>query len=223
MTNDRDYEQIRNAIEQHTSLADRIGDQVEDWIQRVVTDVVADRLPISAVRHPLGFVCLPVNRTGDDGACVHLWSPDWRPATLTTSATHCHSWDLLSYVIAGQLRNQVVRVIDAPSLATHRVFEVHSGRSGDDIRATDRLVRAEPEATSVHATGDVYRLPSGVFHQTLPDTDVVATLAFGSGQPGATDLSLGALNSPNHHVRRELCDRENTIRAAELVLGLLSR
>jgi hypothetical protein len=218
MTNDRDYEQIRDAIEQQAP-----SQRVLAWIERVVNDVVAGRLPIAAVRHPLGFVCLPVSRTDDDGACVHLWSPDWRPATLTTSTTHCHSWDLLSYVIHGRLRNRVVRVVDAPSVATHRVFEVRSGPAGDDIRATARLVRSEPGATSVHGTGDVYRLPAGVFHQSLPDADVIATLAFGSGRPGATDLSLGALGSADHHVRREVCDHEATIQAAELVLGLLSR
>src|SRR5258708_22070643 len=82
---------------------------------------IADcRSEIRAVRHPLGFLCLPIERHDDCGLCVHLWGSRVAQARSTTSGMHAHSWDLVSLVLAGELRNDVVAVLDEHP--THRVF-----------------------------------------------------------------------------------------------------
>jgi hypothetical protein len=207
------YFELFEAIEQGVS------ERISGWVHRALDEVLDGRQAARAVSHPLGFVCLPLHRSRDQGVCVHLWGPRWRRATPTTSQTHCHSWELLSWVLTGELRNQTIRVIDGTESPTRRVFEVHSDATGDEIRATGRLVRHEVRATTTHRTGEAYRLPAGVFHETLvPETDdPVITVALGLTTSGVADLSLGELHTTSHYIRRELCSEQDTIQAAEAV------
>ncbi len=190
---------------------------VTGWVFDVLTDVVGGRLPVGMVRHPLGFLCVPAHRDGDVGACVHLWPDNWQRAAPTTSQTHCHSWDLLSWVAAGALHNRTIQVVDTGDSPTHRVFEVRSDPDGDLLVPTGRLVRAVVEKTETHRAGESYSLPAGRFHETLvPESaDVVVTVALGRTRTGRADLSLGRPDTGAHRVTRLLCGRDEAVRAAE--------
>ncbi|MBB5077244.1 hypothetical protein [Nonomuraea endophytica] len=172
------------------------------------------------VHHPLGFVCLPLERTGGDGVCLHLWSRRLPGAGSTTSQIHCHSWDLVSHVLYGQVRNVHAVVTDTPAAeATHQVFEVVSGDDGDRISPTPRTVRHSTGLVEVFGAGDTYTLPADSFHSSVvPEGGEAATIALGSGRTGSRDLSLGPLGAPGHHVaRRPLDDGERAL-AVQLVL-----
>ncbi|MDL4770922.1 MULTISPECIES: hypothetical protein [Thermomonosporaceae] len=206
------YEEIRGEIAAGTAAGTLPG-----WARRVLADVAAGRSRIAAVRHPLGFLCLPVERSGEFGVCLHLWSPEVRPAPPTTSELHCHSWELLSFVLYGTVRNVRVRVDDAGPGGdpTHRVFEVVSRDDVDELRATGRGVRYTSCGSAAHRTGESYALPAGIFHSTLIEGGRdAATVALGRRTPGGGDLSLGPLGTPGHRVRRSRCDPGDTARAA---------
>ncbi|WP_052371395.1 hypothetical protein [Amycolatopsis taiwanensis] len=193
------------------------GMNVPQWTIETMREVAAGRSDVRAVRHPLGFVCLPLERAGERGVCVHVWSAQLRAGQATTSTVHAHSWDLVSYVLYGRLRNELVDVADDLEAPTHRLCEVSSDAAGDEIRRTGRLVRRGGSVSEVHQRGDVYGLPAGVFHETVPEGET-ATVALGSGRPGAVDLALGGLHTGTHRVRRQLCDRHETAHAATVVL-----
>src|SRR5438046_868304 len=127
------------------------------WAMGVLEDIGAGRRTVTAVRHPLGFLCLPVERRGSPGGrlgvCLHLWSPWLARATTTTSQIHCHSWELISFVLYGEVRNVPARIRDARDSATHQVFEVLSRGDTDEIRATGRLVRYSPGIVGEHHGG----------------------------------------------------------------------
>ncbi|MFF0767816.1 hypothetical protein ACFYUK_02890 [Nonomuraea wenchangensis] len=179
--------------------------------------------PLSAVRHPLGFVCLPLERDGDEGVCVHLWSGSLAHAESTTSQIHCHSWDLFSHVLYGQIRNVHITVADAGAEATHRVFEVVSDASGDRISPTGRTVRHATGLVEVFGAGDTYTLPAGRFHSSVvPEGGEAATIALGRGRPGSHDLSLGPLDAGPHHVSRQPLDPGETALAVRLVTAHLT-
>src|SRR4030081_347780 len=91
---------------------------VSRWVVDVLTDIADGRRDLLAVRHPLGFICLPVQRSDADGVCVHLWQAELRNARSTTSQVHAHSWDLLSYVLFGEVHNEIVDVADDPANPT---------------------------------------------------------------------------------------------------------
>lgn len=191
------------------------------WAAEVLSEVAQGRGGVTGVRHPLGFLCLPLERTSDQGVCVHIWSDRLANARATTSATHAHSWDLLSYVLFGNLRNELVGVADAQQGPTHRLFEVDSGGDGDEIRRTARLVRRGAATTEFLQRGDVYSLPAGVFHETVPQSEA-ATIALGRCRPGTVDLTLGGLDTDSHRTRRHLVGQDETAHSAALVLDRLT-
>ncbi|MGW0208552.1 hypothetical protein ACWDZ8_23045 [Streptomyces sp. NPDC003233] len=182
--------------------------------------IVSGRRTLRAVRHPLGFVCLPILRDGDDGVCVHVFgTPEAQPDD-SVPQVHCHSWDLTSTVLYGQLDNRRVHIDDDPGDPTHRVFEVLSDPSGvDELRPTERLVRCRPGVRQTSARGQSYALPAGEFHTSVvPDGRPTATLVLGRTLPGRVDLSLGPPSAPGHRMVRRTCDATQTARIARAAL-----
>ena len=177
--------------------------------------------PLVAIRHPLGFICLPVARHGECGVCVHVWTEHPAKVQLTTSPMHSHSWDLLSYVLYGEVRNQLVQVEDAPATPSHRVFEVHSHGDADEIRRTARLVHCEPGSSQSTISGGSYQLAAGEFHMTVVAAQA-ATVVLGRGRAGTLDLSLGSLSTPTHRVPRQRCAPSETARLARALADRMS-
>lgn len=207
------YEEIREEI--HAGTAART---LPAWVGRilggVLEDAAAGRPSVPAVRHPLGFLCLPLERSGELGVCLHIWTPEVRPAPSTTSPVHCHSWELLSFVLYGTVRNVRMDVSEASCTGTQQVFEVVSQGDLDELRATGRAVHCSPAGSSTHRTGESYTLPAGVFHSTLiEDGRDAATVALGRQTAGGGDLSLGPLDVASHKVRRSRSDHADTLRA----------
>jgi hypothetical protein len=199
----------------HRVIADGTAARVlPGWARRVLEDIASGRSTITAVRHPLGFLCLPVERAGDLGVCLHLWSPQVRPAETTTSTVHCHSWELVSFVLYGAVRNARGGVLPPGDGPTHRMFEVVSGGGVDELRATGQTVRYGPVEARTHRAGEVYTLPAGVFHSTTVEGPDAATVALGRQVSDQVDLSLGPLDLRSHRIRRERCGAAETAGAA---------
>jgi hypothetical protein len=210
------YAKIETAIRQGTA-----AEWVPRWALELLRDIASGRCELTAVRHPLGFLCIPAQRNGEHGICIHVWTPALQPA-LTTSQVHSHSWDLTSYVLYGTLRNQRIRVAEAGAAATHRIFEVRSHDDRDELHATARLVSCEPERTREYGAGSVYFLQAGEFHTTVvPGAQQVATVALGRSRPHAADLSVGPLHARSHAITRSRCTAPETVRAALLAAGRL--
>lgn len=188
----------------------------------MLAEMADGRSEVSAVRHPLGFVCLPVYREGEYGVCVHAWSEALALADVTTSPVHSHSWDLVSFVLYGQVRNTLLHVFDDAAGATHRVFEIHSDDDVDEIRATSRCVRYLTARHRVAGPGDIYRLTAGQFHTSATDGGPdAATVVLGRSRV-SHDLSLGPLDTPTHRVRRQRCGVQETAEAARMIVGRLA-
>ncbi|MEU0741903.1 hypothetical protein [Streptomyces sp. NPDC006134] len=208
--------------------------------------VASGRRDLRAVRHPLGFVCLPILRDGPRGVCVHVFGSlgvsgisgisgisgvsgvsgpveaagtEARPGPAVPQV-HSHSWDLTSTVLYGRLGNRRMRVYEETARPTHRVFEVHSDPSGvDELRPTARLVACRPGTEQTSVRGQTYALPAGVFHTTVvPGDRPTATLVLGRTLPGRADLSLGPLQAPGHRMVRHTCDATQTARIARAAL-----
>lgn len=209
-----DYTELHAAI--RTGAAEQV---VPRWAADYLGAVADGDTAVSAVRHPLGFLCLPAWRGDGLGICVHIWTGE-EIVDPVTSAVHAHSWELTSYVLYGQVRNQIVGVSDTAADPTHRIFEIHTDPVLDTVRRTSRLVRCHTAAVDEHGPGDVYTLPSGVFHTTVVD-EYAATVALGQDRPGAVDLSLGGVHTTDHQVRRERCGPEQTRKAVATVLANL--
>lgn len=200
-------------------LAGRGAEVIPGWTIKTLAEISGGRLPVTAMRHPLGFACLPMERVNDDGLCLHVWSPELSLPTLTTSAVHKHSWDLLSYILYGTLRNDLIEVTEP---GPHRLFEVHSTDGVDEIRQTPTLVDYRVTDSATYHASEVYSLAAGEFHMTVCHGET-ATVAVGRGMPGLTDISLGDPDLGTHHVQRQRCTPEETAHIARLVTTRLTR
>lgn len=205
--------------------ADPTGPAVTRLVRAALREVAAGRRAVAAVRHPLGFVCLPVERLPGSGVCIHLWTGGPPDEKLTTSPVHSHSWDLVSQVLYGTVGNELVEVEEPPAgraAPTHRLFEVHSAGDLDRIRRTDRLVRYRSRGRTEHGAGETYQIPAGTFHlNVVPAEQTAATVVLAHYRPQVADLSLGGLDTASHTVCRRHCDRAGTLAASEQVLRRL--
>lgn len=193
-----------------------------DWLVAALRGVArGEGEGVTAVRHPLGFICLPIQRHGPLGLCVHVWTSRLAQATPTTSTVHCHSWALHSQVLYGSVRNTVMSTEESAS-PTHRVYEVHSSGGRDELRATPQVVRCTERSTEVRTAGDVYTLAAGVFHTTdVASDEETATAVFAQTLDDGTDLSLGPVEGQTHTVQRRYCDAAETELAARIVVDRL--
>ncbi|WP_106398570.1 hypothetical protein [Actinocorallia populi] len=207
--------------ELHRRLREGSGSrEVAGWAARTLSRVASGSLDVAGVLHPLGFLCLPVERSGRTGVCLHLWSPELPPPASTTSAWHCHSWSLLSLLLYGRLGNELGELGEPEEGTGMRVFEVLSRDGVDELRATPRTVRVSPVDGGTYTRGDVYTLPAGVFHRTVVAGEA-ATVALGAEHPGLRDLSLGPLGLGGHRVRRRRQGAGRTARLARRAAELL--
>lgn len=212
-----DYSDILHEI-RHTG-----GTRMPARVLAAMQDIAQGHRKMTAIHHPLGFVCLPMQRRGAYGICVHLWTEQRPDLELTTSPMHSHSWDLLSYVLYGEVRNQLLQVADAPDDPTHRLFEVHSDGDTDEIRPTARVVRCAPGPVESTCAGGTYQLVAGEFHMTVvPGAAEAATVVLGRARRDVVDLSLGSLHARRHRVSRHQCTAQETAQAATLIAQRLT-
>lgn len=220
------YRDLHEAI--RTGTAARV---IPAWAVDFLAGVADGRTDVASTRHPLGFLCVPAWRGDGYGICVHIWSDSLPRADTTTSQIHAHSWDLVSYVLYGTVRNEVFHPVDTGTSKdkdtdpTHRVFEIHTGAGYaglDAIRATSRLVRAGTPVAETYRHGDIYTVRSGVFHASVVAGEA-ATVALGEDRPGTVDLSLGGIDAADHDVRRWRCDPEETRCVAKAVTARIAR
>jgi hypothetical protein len=216
----------------HKQATEATRTAVTNWAINALESIADGCRPLLAVRHPLGFTCLPVERDGGDGVCVHLWSTRVDQARPTTSPFHTHCWELISYALFGRLDNRVMEVGDAregivswASLADgrglYRVLDVRTQKETDELVPTVRYVHCWPDQRQAVQAGDVYSVPAGVFHATdVPAGTEAATVALGRLVPGAPDCSLGSLETDRHEVRRRLYDADET---AAIARGIVAR
>jgi hypothetical protein len=202
------------------AIASGRADVVPRWAARAMRDVADGRRSLRAAVHPLGFTCLPIVREGHFGVCVHVWLPGEPRARPTTSQVHAHSWDLLSYVLFGQLSNELPVVADTDEAhpSPRRVLEVRSSGNTDDIVPTSRLVSCETGETELAVRDDVYMVRAGTFHSSVAGGDgATATVALGVMISGGADLSLGDPEAGTHQVRRTRLGARPTQDLARLV------
>jgi hypothetical protein len=202
------------------------AETIPPWSANVLRAIIEGRRTLRAAVHPLGFTCLPVIREGRYGVCVHAWLPGQQVARPTTSAVHAHSWDLVSYVLIGRLRNELPDVTGAQpgAVGAWQVLEVRSRGDTDVIVPTRRLVHCQAGESALHVQDDVYTVPAGTFHSSIADSaEPTVTIVLGSASSGGADLSLGSPGTRTHRVHRRRRAQAETAALARTIIDLYWR
>lgn len=175
------------------------------WAMSTLGSIGSGEFETAAVRHPLGFLCLPIYRGSPLGLCVHLWPAAAGGENDRCTPTHAHSWALTGLVLFGEICNELVQVTDS-HVPTHRIFCVSSYGGVDVVTTTSRLVREVILLREHLSAGRTYTLRPGSFHRTaFPRRGVAATLVFGEHHPSARDYMLGDLDQGQRRIERRSC------------------
>jgi hypothetical protein len=163
-------------------------------------------------RHPYGFFVMRCGSHSGADLRIHAWldvqrmrqEPDWPP--------HTHPGPILSFVIAGCVRNRVWNVV-RDRLGTHTVYQVSYSGEESVLKRTKRLVRVQPASETQICAGECYEVPAKVFH----DSDVApgeraVTVVWMRRFPGTESSVIGDRNGP-----REIRFRRTEVTASEVL------
>ena len=188
------------------------------WGRELLARALAAGSPM--VRHPLGFVCIPVERGTPIGVCLHLWLPTLVRPEPSTSRVHAHSWKLTSHVLCGSLVHDQIQVRQTVHDPTHRVFSVKSMGLLDRLEPTSRLVTQRVAGSQSIPTGTTYELPAGEFHATGVQ-GMTATMVLAEAANAGPEYTLAAINQAAHSMPRQLCGAREAA-AVRAAFGALS-
>ncbi|HZD71893.1 MAG TPA: hypothetical protein VFA45_24150 [Actinomycetes bacterium] len=202
----------------------RIGrrlDELHSGAVALLREIAVSRASFAAVRHPLGFIYATLLREGPTALRLHIWLAGLARPRLTTSPIHDHTWQLMSYVICGELENHIVEINDSAE-PTHRVFEIKGAGGADRLRPTDRLVRFRVASVQRVQARERYTIEAGRFHFTEVSSDrTVATLVLAERKAPVPERSLGPRHLSEHQTTREACPPGELRSAAARVLDTL--
>jgi hypothetical protein len=149
----------------------RSFDEVLDALRRVgIEDLVR---PDLMHRHVLGFIQLRLATRQSKELRVHYWPPDVR----FSEEPHTHLWDLVSYVLSGEIASTEYAVDRAPDQALRQQLYLVKPAPGGTVReGTGQHVSASIARTESHGAGSVYVVNHGTYHTSEPVSRMALTL-----------------------------------------------
>lgn len=157
----------------------------------------------AVTRHPYGFLVIKCGSHSAAELRIHVWldgprirqEPDWPP--------HTHPGPLLSFVVAGCVRNRFWNVV-SDRLGPHRIYQVSYSGEESVLKRTNQVVRVEEGPGRQICAGESYEVPEDMFH----DSDVApgrcaVTVVWMGGHTGAGSRVIGDPEGPPEiHFRR---------------------
>jgi hypothetical protein len=204
------------------------GESLSSWVRRFLARVVKDECAPLAKLHPLGFHCIPVYRSAEFGLCVHGWLPGAQRETSPTSDMHMHTFDMVSAVVAGNVFNKVLDLVDE-GRDRYRIFEIRKD-GGEDVDVfTDTGLDTAIEERDVRkvSAGQRYGIDRFVYHsadETVQIQDFTVTLMLAQNwddSPQRTLVEASRVGTIPLRYERTLLSEEATRGTALDILGLL--
>lgn len=210
-----------------------LAEGLTPWVSGYLEQVAAGERVTAAKLHPLGFHCIPVYRSDEFGLCVHGWLPGARRADSPTSDIHMHSFDTISAVLAGNVINKELKLVDVGP-ERYRIFEIRKdGERGDadvDVFSDTGLETAIEDREVVNvAAGQTYSVERFVYHsadETVRSEDCAVTLMLAEhwdASPQRTLVKASRADAVPRRYERTMLSEAATRRAATDILNLLSR
>ena len=166
-----------------SKLQDGGGDEagpLRSWVRHFLGQVAKGECAPVAKLHPLGFHCIPVYRSGEFGLCVHGWLPGKQREISPTSDMHMHTFDMISAVIAGNVINKELELVDGGA-DRYRIFEIRKdgGEDVDVFSDTGLETAIEERNVSKVSAGEQYSIERFLYHsadETVQNQDFTVTL-----------------------------------------------
>jgi hypothetical protein len=153
---------------------------LRSWVRHFLEQVAKGECAPVAKLHPLGFHCVPVYRSDDFGLCVHGWLPGAQREIPPTSDMHMHTFDMISAVIAGNVINKELELVEGGT-DRYRIFEIRKdgGEDVDVFTDTGLETAIEERRITRVSAGEQYGIDRFVYHsadETVQNQDFTVTL-----------------------------------------------
>ena len=192
-------------------------------VRNILNSILVVPGSVSAVWHPLGFMYLQLRHETNRTLRIHIWSPLPGEYTGLGWLIHKHNWSLSSYIICGQLENNIYNVSHNSDSPTHKIYAIEYLGLINRLRATDRFVLCKGEASQLQTEGSCYKITPGVFHATVVKSEVVATMVLATDAPDTTNEVLGDISgAASYLTERRPCCQKAVRRAIHLVLETMN-
>lgn len=221
----------REASTLRRTLGDGGGDEGESlrsWVRQFLERIVKGDCAPAAKLHPLGFTCIPAYRSAEFGLCVHGWLPWAQRVTSPTSDMHMHTFDMVSAVLAGNVLNKELDLVDeGPD--RYRIFEIRKdgGEDVDLFTDTGQETAIEERTITKVSAGQRYRIGRFVYHsadETVQNQDFTVTLMLAHNwddSPQRTLVEAARADTIPLRYERTLLSESATHAAALDILNLL--
>ena len=145
--------------------------------------------------HPYGFLVIRLGTyAGQTQVRLHIWPLGQRDRQQPDWPIHNHSWLLESHILCGHICDRQYQ-ITPDSDGLHRLYTTRFEHTRSYMEATTTRAHCSSAMVRVHATGDTYAIPHGIYHSTDVDADVFATTLVLMSQPtGEPPSVLGQLS-----------------------------
>lgn len=189
----------------------------------LMRELVYQAIPHLKWRHSgLGMLQAYVKEGARQELRVHIWHQSLRLAGINDAGLgHDHRFDMRSWVLVGQLIHKEIRTSVAPD-GVWKMYEVvnarkalrDTGSRAGEFRQVEASVKIRKRAMTISA-GHSYFFPKRTFHETLPNSKVVITVALKTKQE---ELPARVL-SRSYKQPRNAFEISLPTRQWELVLG----
>ena len=156
------------------------ADSPSSWVRHFLEQVAKGECAPVGKLHPLGFHCIPVYRSDEFGLCVHGWLPGKQREISPTSDMHMHTFDMISAVVAGNVINKELELVD-DGADRYRIFEIRKdgGEDVDVFTDTGLETAIEERGISKVSAGEQYSIDRFLYHsadETMQHQDFTVTL-----------------------------------------------
>jgi hypothetical protein len=135
----------------------------------ILKDILSDAFPWQGIRHPTGFVVIPVYLAGGQMPFrLHLWPVERKTLLPLGCAIHDHVWDMTSAVVCGELDNREFVADLERGSGLYKLYHV------EYIDAVTSVMRSYADTARLrctkherHAAGTKYQVTQGTLHESI--------------------------------------------------------
>ena len=166
----------------------------------------------TAAWHPVaGFIYLNIGSRGSYNYRFHIWHPNGTKIYKYYSwpIIHQHRWTLNSYVVKGEIVNDIYEVNNSPDHPTHSLYRVEHKSSEDRFLPCNENVTVALNSSTHYLTGQFYEVRTNQFHSTKHANESIGATLIQTNSISSKSKVVGPLSGVIHPMIRVACSKSD--------------
>lgn len=153
--------------------------------------------------HPLGFIYseLYTSKEPKEIVRLHIWDQEFQKIS-TELDIHTHYYEINSFVIKGQIVNEIYnqKADNCEDSKRHFIYEGEYLNNDRILKKTDSFLNLVKSNTEIIKQNTLYKIELNTFHRAFPlnFNELTITIVFNENHQSPNPIVLGEENLPNH-------------------------